>query len=85
LAVRFAAGTDDLAQLVRKDQDLSAENERLDKDLVVAVSKPPNQRDANREAAPESALPRLPTVAQMLAAFWRNDFPITPPCQSRSR
>ena len=36
LGVRFAAGNDDLAQLVRKDQDLSAENERLDKNLVAA-------------------------------------------------
>jgi CHAT domain-containing protein len=51
LGVRFAAGSDDLAQLVRKDQDLSVENERLDKNLVVAFSKPPNQRDTNQEAA----------------------------------
>ena len=51
LGVRFAAGSDDLAQLVRKDQDLSAENERLDKNLVAAFSKPPNQRDTNQEAA----------------------------------
>jgi CHAT domain-containing protein len=36
---------------VRKDQDLSVENERLDKNLVVAFSKPPNQRDTNQEAA----------------------------------
>jgi CHAT domain-containing protein len=56
LAVRFAAGSDELAQLVRRDQDLSAENERLDKDLVAAVSKPPNQRDANREAATRKRL-----------------------------
>jgi CHAT domain-containing protein len=59
LAVRFAAGTDDLAQLVRKDQDLSAENERLDKDIVAAVSKPPNQRDANREAATRKRLEEI--------------------------
>ena len=51
LGVRFAAGSDDLAQLVRKDQDLSGENERLDKNLVAAFSKPPNQRDTNQEAA----------------------------------
>ena len=31
LAARFAAGTDELAQLVRKDQDLTAEAEALDK------------------------------------------------------
>jgi Tetratricopeptide repeat len=30
LSVRFAAGNDELAQLIRRDQDLSDENERLD-------------------------------------------------------
>jgi tetratricopeptide (TPR) repeat protein len=68
LAVRFAAGTDDLAQLVRKDQDLSAENEKLDKDLIAAVSKPPNQRDANREAATRK---RLAEVADARAEVGR--------------
>ena len=39
LAVRLAAGTDRLAQLVRRDQDLAAEAETLDKSIVAAVSK----------------------------------------------
>ena len=38
LAVRLAAGTDRLAQLVRRDQDLAAEAEPLDKAMVEAVS-----------------------------------------------
>jgi tetratricopeptide (TPR) repeat protein len=38
LSVRFAVGNDRLAQLVRKDQDLSAENDSLDKALIESVS-----------------------------------------------
>jgi CHAT domain-containing protein len=49
LAARFAAGTNELAQLVRKDQDLTAEADRLDKSIVAAVSKPPAQRNTSAE------------------------------------
>jgi hypothetical protein len=44
LKVRFSAGNDRLAQLVRKEQDLAAEAERLDKAIVEAVSKEPSKR-----------------------------------------
>lgn len=37
-AVRLAAGSDRLADLVRKDQDLAAETEALDKAIIAAVS-----------------------------------------------
>jgi CHAT domain-containing protein/Tfp pilus assembly protein PilF len=49
LAIRFAAGSDQLVQLVRKAQDLSLESERLDKLLIEATSKEPSQRDPNNE------------------------------------
>lgn len=49
LAVRLAAGSDRLAELVRRDQDLAAESEALDKAIVSAVSKPSAQRDAAGE------------------------------------
>ena len=49
LAARFAAGTDELAQLVRKDQDLTAEADRLDKSIIAAVSKLPAERNEARE------------------------------------
>jgi CHAT domain-containing protein len=49
LAARFAAGTGELAELVRKDQDLTVEDERLDKSLIAAVSKPPAERNAAAE------------------------------------
>jgi CHAT domain-containing protein/tetratricopeptide (TPR) repeat protein len=45
LAQRYAADTGELAGLVRKDQDLSAEGERLDKTLIAAASKAPNERN----------------------------------------
>ena len=45
LAARFAAGSNELAQLVRKDQDLTAEADGLDKKIIAAVSKPPAERD----------------------------------------
>lgn len=49
LAVRLAAGTDRLAELVRKDQDLAAESEALDKAIITAVSKQSAQRDVPSE------------------------------------
>ena len=51
LAVRLAAGNDGLAQLVRRDQDLAAEAETLDKALVVAISKDRSKRDSVAERA----------------------------------
>jgi CHAT domain-containing protein/tetratricopeptide (TPR) repeat protein len=49
LAVRFSAGSDRLATLVRKDQDLTAEDNGLDKAIVAAVSKEPSKRNAGAE------------------------------------
>ena len=49
LSVRFATGNDQLAELVRRDQDLSSENERLDKLIIEAVSQEPSKRDTTKE------------------------------------
>ncbi len=49
LAVRLAARSDPLARLVRKDQDLSFQNERLDKVIVEDASKEPSKRDRTGE------------------------------------
>jgi len=49
LAVRLAAGSDRLAELVRRDQDLGSEAEALDKAIVAAVSKQASKRDAALE------------------------------------
>jgi CHAT domain-containing protein len=48
LAVRLAAGTDRLAELVRRDQDLASEADRLEKAIVAAFSKAESNRDEQR-------------------------------------
>ncbi|MBR0726110.1 CHAT domain-containing tetratricopeptide repeat protein [Bradyrhizobium manausense] len=60
LAVRLAAGSDRLAELVRKDQDLAAESEALDKAIIAAVSKPSAQRDV---ASEQRSRGRIATIA----------------------
>jgi hypothetical protein len=46
LAARFAARNDLLAQLVRKDQDLTAEAGKLEEAIIAEVAKEPSQHDA---------------------------------------
>jgi len=75
LAVRFAAGDGQLAQLVRQDQDLGAEAERLDKAILTAIAKPPDKRDA---AAEQRIRDRSAAVAKArgdLEARLVRDFP----------
>ncbi len=60
LAVRLAAGSDRLAELVRKDQDLAGEAEALDKAIIAAVSKDRSKRDA---AAEQRSRDRLAAIS----------------------
>jgi tetratricopeptide (TPR) repeat protein/CHAT domain-containing protein len=66
LAARLAAGTDRLASLVRKDQDLAAEDDSLDKALLTAVSKEPTKRNA---VAEQRIRDRLSEIAKQRAAL----------------
>ncbi len=66
LAVRLAAGSDRLAELVRKDQDLAAEAEALDKAIITAVSKQAAQRDV---AAEQRSRARIATIANERAGL----------------
>jgi len=50
MAVRYAAGSDALAQLARQRQDLLERARQIDELLVRESSKPPAQRNAQREA-----------------------------------
>jgi len=59
LAVRIAAGNDQLAELVRRDQDLASEADTLDKAVVAALSKQ-GQRDG---AAAQRRRERLAAIA----------------------
>jgi hypothetical protein len=66
LAVRLAAGSDRLAELVRRDQDLGTEADALDKAIIAAVSKPSAQRDA---AAEQRNRQRLAAIASERASL----------------
>ena len=65
LAVRLAAGSDRLAELVRKDQDLASEAEQLDKAIVAGLS-----RQAGRDpAAAQRARQRLAAISSERAVL----------------
>jgi CHAT domain-containing protein/Tfp pilus assembly protein PilF len=66
LAVRLAAGSDRLADLVRRDQDLAAEAEALDKAIISAVSGAAPKRDAAAENRDKA---RLAAIAAERAAL----------------
>src|SRR5262249_52819044 len=66
LAVRLAAGSGRLAQLVGQDQALVAEAERLDQAILAAVSREPAKRDT---AAEQRVRDRLAAIAKERAAL----------------
>ncbi|MGA8615192.1 MAG: CHAT domain-containing tetratricopeptide repeat protein, partial [Xanthobacteraceae bacterium] len=61
LAVRFSAGNDRLAYLVRRDQDLAGEAVNLEKAIIAAVSSEPSKRDA---AAEQRIRDRIAAIAR---------------------
>ncbi|MDO8400769.1 MAG: CHAT domain-containing protein [Bradyrhizobium sp.] len=75
LAARFAAGTGPLAELVRRDQDLTAENERLDKGLIAALSKPPAQRNAAAEDQIRKRIEAIKPERARLQEIFNQRFP----------
>jgi tetratricopeptide (TPR) repeat protein len=75
LAARFAAGTDELAQLVPRDQDLTAEAERLDKSIIAAVSKPPAARNQAAEDQKRKRIDEIKLERDQLQSFFNQRFP----------
>ena len=75
LNVRLSAGNDRLAQLVRKDQDLATEVERLDKAIVEAVSKEPSKRDSIAEQRIRDRLEEASKERSNLQQVFVLDFP----------
>jgi CHAT domain-containing protein/Tfp pilus assembly protein PilF len=71
LAVRLAAGSDRLAELVRRDQDLAGEADRLDKAVVAGFSKAGSNRDeqANRTRLAAIAVERAALQKTLAAEF----------------
>jgi hypothetical protein len=80
LAVRLAAGSDRLAELVRRDQDLASEADRLDK-AVIAVSPRPDRTAASRAIG--RGLRRSPSSASPCKRLLQSSFPITQRCRIR--
>ena len=75
LAARFAAGTNELAQFVRKDQDLTAEADRLDKSIIAAVSKPPAERNASAEDQIRKRIDEIKLERDKLQDVFNQRFP----------
>jgi hypothetical protein len=75
LSVRFAAGNDDLAQLVRREQDLSGKNESLDKSLIDAVSKEASKRDLPTELRIRDRLKSIATERTEIETSLNQRFP----------
>jgi CHAT domain-containing protein/Tfp pilus assembly protein PilF len=72
LAVRLAAGSDHLAELVRQDQDLAGEADRLDKAIIASLSKQGSPRDA---AAGRERLAAIATQRAGLQKTLATEFP----------
>ncbi|KJC54863.1 hypothetical protein UB31_04450 [Bradyrhizobium sp. LTSP849] len=75
LAVRLAAGSDRLAELVRKDQDLAAEAEALDKAIITAVSKRAAQRDVAAEQRSRARIAAITSECAGLQKTLAVEFP----------
>jgi CHAT domain-containing protein len=75
LAVRLGAGNDRLAALVRKDQDLAAEAETLDKAIIAAVSRASSKRDAAGEQRSKERLGAIAVERGRLQRMLAAEFP----------
>jgi hypothetical protein len=75
LAQRFATGSSDLAKLVRKDQDLAVEADRLDKNLIAAVSKAPDERNNVAEDQIRGRLAEISSERKKLSDALAKRFP----------
>jgi tetratricopeptide (TPR) repeat protein/CHAT domain-containing protein len=75
LAVRLSAGSDRLSQLIRKDQDLVAVAETLDKTIIAAVAKEPAQRDSAAEQRIRDRLAGIAAERNGLQQIFAKEFP----------
>jgi CHAT domain-containing protein/Tfp pilus assembly protein PilF len=75
LAARFAAGNGELAQFVRKDQDLTAEAEALDKTVIAFVSQPLAQRSTAAEEQVRKRIEAVKVERERLQQIFNARFP----------
>jgi tetratricopeptide (TPR) repeat protein len=75
LGARLAAGSGRLAGVVRNDQDLAAEAEKLDKAILAAVSKEPAKRDAPAEQQIRDRMAEITQQRTALQGVFATEFP----------
>ncbi len=75
LAARFAAGSDRLAELVRKDQDLAGEAAALDKALSAALGLPPSPSNTSNEQQIRDRYAAIDTERDDLGKVLAREFP----------
>ncbi|PDT89121.1 hypothetical protein CO669_16250 [Bradyrhizobium sp. Y36] len=75
LAVRLAAGGDRLAELIRKDQDLAREAERLDRKIVSMVTEPAAKRSTEAESQTRTRISDVETEREALQKAITSGFP----------
>ena len=75
VAQRFAAGSGPLAELVRKDQDLTFEADKLDKTLIADVSKATNERNQDAEEGIRKRLAEIGSERAKLSDVLEERFP----------
>jgi S1-C subfamily serine protease/CHAT domain-containing protein/tetratricopeptide (TPR) repeat protein len=74
-AVRLSAGSERLARLVRKDQDLAAEAGTLDTTIIAAASKEPAKRDGAVEQRIRDRLAAIAAEREALRKVFAAEFP----------
>jgi CHAT domain-containing protein/Tfp pilus assembly protein PilF len=75
MTARYAANSDALGALVRERQDLANRWQKLDTDLLKAVSQPPDKRNPAAEATLRQDLAELDAKLKTLDGKLRADFP----------
>jgi CHAT domain-containing protein/Tfp pilus assembly protein PilF len=75
MTARYAAGSDALAALVRERQDLAARWQKLDADVVKAVSQPPDKRNSTAEAGLRQELAEVAAKLKAADDRLRAEFP----------
>jgi tetratricopeptide (TPR) repeat protein len=75
VAQRFAAGSAELAEIARKEQDLAIEDQQLDKDLIAAVSRAPSERNPAAEEAMRKRHASVSLERQKLLEMLAKQFP----------
>jgi CHAT domain-containing protein len=75
LAARFAAGDGELAQLVRRDQDLTTEVEELENAFINFMSRPPAERSAAGKEEIRSRITEVKAERDNLQQVFNKRFP----------